>query len=39
MKLVIAEKPSVARTIAIVLGAEEKKEGYIQGNGYIITCC
>lgn len=39
MKLVIAEKPSVARTIASVLGASEKKDGYIQGNGYIITWC
>ncbi|MBN2794771.1 MAG: DNA topoisomerase III, partial [Clostridia bacterium] len=39
MKLVIAEKPSVARTIASVLGASEKKEGYIQGNAYIVTWC
>lgn len=39
MKLVIAEKPSVARSIAGVLGATEKKEGYIEGNGYIVTWC
>lgn len=39
MKLVIAEKPSVARNIANVLGAAEKKKGYIQGNGYIVSWC
>ncbi|MCH4888936.1 DNA topoisomerase III [Acidaminobacter sp. JC074] len=39
MKLVIAEKPSVARSIADVLGASNKKDGYIEGNGYIITWC
>jgi len=39
MKLVIAEKPSVARSIAGVLGASEKNDGYIQGNGYIVTWC
>ncbi len=33
MKLVIAEKPSVAQAIANVLGATNKKEGYIEGNG------
>lgn len=33
----IAEKPSVARDIANVLGAHEAKEGYIQGNGYQVT--
>ncbi len=38
-KLVIAEKPSVAKSIANVLGAEEKKKGYLQGNGYIVTWC
>lgn len=37
MIAIIAEKPSVARDIARVLGANEKKEGFIQGNGYIIT--
>lgn len=37
MKVVIAEKPSVAREIAVLLGATEKKEGYIIGNGYCVT--
>ncbi|WP_432221889.1 DNA topoisomerase [Flavobacterium sp. TMP13] len=37
MKVVIAEKPSVAREIAILLGATEKKEGYLTGNGYQVT--
>lgn len=37
--LVIAEKPSVAQTIAAVLGAKEKKDGFITGNGYIVSWC
>ncbi|MDQ6472740.1 DNA topoisomerase [Flavobacterium sp. LHD-80] len=37
MKTVIAEKPSVAREIATLLGAIEKKEGYLSGNGYFVT--
>ena len=37
MKVCIAEKPSVAREIATVLGATEKKKGYIEGNGYQVT--
>ncbi len=37
MKVCIAEKPSVAREIAEVLGAHERKNGYIEGNGYQIT--
>ena len=36
-KLVIAEKPSVARDIAKVLGAKTKGEGCLEGNGYIVT--
>lgn len=39
MQLVIAEKPSVAQTIAKVLGASERKDGYVQGNGYIVSWC
>ena len=39
MKLVIAEKPSVARDIAAVLGAVQKKNGYLEGNGYRVTWC
>ena len=37
MKLVVAEKPSVARSIAAVLGADEKKNGYMEGNDYIVS--
>ena len=37
MKTVIAEKPSVAREIAGLLGAVEKKDGYLTGNGYFVT--
>ena len=39
MKLVIAEKPSVAQSIAKVIGATEKKDGYMEGNGYIVSWC
>lgn len=37
MKVCIAEKPSVAREIAEVLGATKKMDGYIEGNGYQVT--
>ncbi|MDV3725054.1 type IA DNA topoisomerase [Elizabethkingia anophelis] len=37
MKAIIAEKPSVAREIASLLGATEKKDGYVTGNGYQVT--
>jgi DNA topoisomerase-3 len=37
MKVCIAEKPSVAREIATILGANSKKEGYYEGNGYAVT--
>ena len=37
MKTIIAEKPSVAREIARIVGATEKKDGYITGNGYFVT--
>lgn len=37
MKAIIAEKPSVAREIAVLLGASEKKDGYLTGNGYCVT--
>ncbi|RHQ92640.1 DNA topoisomerase III [Ruminococcus sp. AF21-42] len=36
-KLVIAEKPSVARSIAGVIGATEKHAGYLEGNGYVVS--
>ena len=39
MILVIAEKPSVAQTIAAVLGVKEKKDGFLTGSGYIISWC
>ena len=38
-KLIIAEKPSVAQSIAKVLGATSRKEGYIEGGNYIVRWC
>ena len=37
--LIIAEKPSVAATIAAALGAKEKRDGYIAGSGYLVSWC
>ena len=37
MKICIAEKPSVAREIASILGANTKRDGYFEGNGYAVT--
>lgn len=37
MKVIIAEKPSVAREIAAVVGATARREGYIEGGGYTVT--
>lgn len=39
MKLIIAEKPSVAAAIAAALGVQGKKTGYIEGKGYLISWC
>ena len=39
MKLVIAEKPSVAQSIAAALGVKNKKDGYMEGGGYLISWC
>ena len=39
MKLVIAEKPSVSLSIAKVIGAKNKKDGYYEGNGYKVSWC
>ncbi len=39
MKLVIAEKPSVAKAIAAVLGASEKRSGHYEGGGYLVSWC
>lgn len=37
MQVIIAEKPSVAREIAAIVGAKNRREGYIEGNGYVVT--
>ena len=39
IRLVIAEKPSVARSIAQVLGASEKRDGYLKGSGWLVSWC
>ena len=39
MKLVVAEKPSVAQSLAAVLGAKEKKDGYLEGGGWLVSWC
>ncbi len=38
-RLVIAEKPSVAKSVAAVLGAKKREDGYFMGNGYIVSWC
>ena len=38
-KLVIAEKPSVAQSIAAVLGATKRNDGYLSGGGYLVSWC
>ena len=39
MKLVIAEKPSVARSLARVIGADKRCDGYLEGGGYLVSWC
>jgi len=39
MKLVIAEKPSVAQSIATVIGATNRKDGYMEGKDYLVSWC
>jgi len=39
MKLVITEKPSVAQSISAVIGANSRKDGYMEGNGYLVSWC
>ena len=39
MKLIIAEKPSVANAIAPVVGATARRKGYTEGNGYVVSWC
>ena len=36
-QLVIAEKPSVAQSLAAVLGAGQRREGYLEGNGWLVS--
>lgn len=37
MQVIITEKPSVAREIATIVGAKNRREGYIEWNGYVVT--
>lgn len=39
MQLIIAEKPSVAQTIAAVMGATKRQDGYMEGGGYVVSWC
>ena len=39
MKLVIAEKPSVAKSLAAVLGAATRQDGYLEGGGWLVSWC
>lgn len=39
MQLIIAEKPSVAQSIAAVLGATKRSDGYLEGGGYLVSWC
>ena len=39
MRLVIAEKPSVAQSLAVVLGAGQRREGYLEGGGWLVSWC
>ena len=39
MRLVIAEKPSVAQSIAVVLNAKKRHDGYLEGGGYLVSWC
>ena len=39
MKLVIAEKPSVAASLSAVIGASARKDGYFEGNGWRVSWC
>jgi len=39
LKLVISEKPSVAQSIATVIGAKQHGDGYLEGNGYLVSWC
>ena len=39
MRLLIAEKPSVAQEIAAVVGADKRHSGYLEGNGWLVSWC
>jgi len=39
VKLIITEKPSVAQTLAAILGATQRRDGYFEGNGWLISWC
>lgn len=39
MRLVIAEKPSVAMALASVIGARSRRDGFMEGNGYLVSWC
>ena len=39
MKLVIAEKPSVAQSLARVIGADKRRDGYLEGGEYLVSWC
>lgn len=39
MRLIIAEKPSVAQSLAAVLGAGQRREGYLEGGGWLVSWC
>ena len=39
MQLVVTEKPSVAQAISHVIGAKERKDGYMEGNGFLVSWC
>ena len=39
LKLIVCEKPSVSLAIAPVVGATEKKNGYVEGNNYLVSWC
>lgn len=39
MKLIVTEKPSVAMSYAKVLGVQGRQDGYLEGNGYLVSWC
>jgi DNA topoisomerase-3 len=39
LKLVISEKPSVAQSIAAVIGAKQRGDGFLEGGGYLVSWC